>query len=147
MLFTLIGASCIYYGDEAGMEGRMDDTEGFRYPMPWDKDFEDGKFYKLYSKLAHIKREFKAFTEGGFKIISDDDYVLSYARFAGKQVWIIVCSSDEYERKIRIQLDIFGVRHFNKQEDALGVKLNYELDSMRCLILKVLPHTSYIFQL
>lgn len=147
MLFTLIGTTCIYYGDEAEIGGRLEDTEGCRYPMPWEENFEKGKYYDLYSRLTHIKRENKAFTEGGFKIINDEDYVLSYARFAKDQVWISVCSNDDLERTIQIPLGIFGVYGFNKIEDALGMELFYEMDSDNCLILKVPPHTSYIFQI
>jgi len=147
MLFTLIGGTCIYYGDEAEIDGRMEDNEGFRYPMPWNKDFENGRFYQLYSKLAHIKRENKAFTEGGFKIISDDDYVLSYARFAGEQVWVVVCSCDDYEREIKINLGMFGKYGFSKRLDDLGIDLVYQPIVNNCLILNASPHTSYIFEL
>ncbi|MGB4659952.1 MAG: alpha-amylase family glycosyl hydrolase [Mobilitalea sp.] len=147
MLFTLIGATCIYYGDEAEIDGRTEDTEGFRYPMPWDKNFEQGKFYELYSKLAHIKRENIAFSKGSFKIISDEDHVLSYVRFAGDQVWVIVCSNDDSERKVRIPIEAFGIHGFSKSEDALGIKLEFELESDHTMILNVPPHSSYIVQL
>lgn len=147
MLFTLIGATNIYYGNEAEIGGRLEDVEGCRYPMPWEKNFEEGKFYELYRKLAHIKRENKAFTDGGFKIISDDNYVLSYARFTRDQVWIVVCSNDDQERQIKIPLSFFGVEGFNKVNDALGMALSYELDLEQGMILKVQPHTSYVFQL
>ena len=147
MLFTLIGTTCIYYGDEAGIDGRIEDIEGCRYPMPWDKDFEKERYYKLYSILSNIKRDHNAFTDGGFKVLSDSDYVLSFARFSDDQVWIIVCSNDESERVVKIQMDIFGKFNFNKTQDSLGVSLDYELGSDNCLALKVMPHHSYIFQL
>jgi len=147
MLFTLIGTTCIYYGDEAGIDGRIEDIEGCRYPMPWDKDFEKERYYQLYSKLSNIKRDNNAFTEGGFKVLSDSDYVLSYARFTDDQVWIIVCSNDDSERVVKIQMEEFGKFGFNKTQDSLGVSLDYELDSNNCLELKVKPHNSYIFQL
>ena len=147
MLFTLIGATCIYYGDEAEIDGRSEDVEGCRYPMPWQKDFEKERFFELYSKLAFLKRENKAFSEGGFKIISDRDNVLSYARFTHDQVWIIVCSNDDCERMIEIPLGIFGAREFSKSEDAFGMELDYEVDTHNNLHLKVVPHYSYIFQL
>ena len=146
MLFTLIGGTNVYYGDEAGIDGRTVDIEGCRYPMPWDSNFEEGKFYNLYTKLAHIKRENKAFTEGGFKIIGNDDYVFSYARFAGEQVWIMVCSTDDKEREVIIPIKAFGKNEFDKDIDAFGIELDYRIED-RNLKLKVKPHTSYIFSI
>lgn len=148
MLFTLIGATNIYYGDEVGIDGRTTDTEGFRYPMPWAEEFEKESSYQLYQKLAYIKRENKAFTEGGFKIISDNDYVISYARFTSDQVWIVVCSTDDCIRQIEIPLRAFGKQRYTNKEDALGMELDYEMAvDDQSMVLNVMPHTSYIFML
>lgn len=145
MIFTLIGCTSVYYGDEVGLDGRRNDMEGCRYPMNWNVDLDNSPYYNLYSKLANIKRNNKAFTEGGFKIISNDDYVFSYARFTEDTLWIMVISNDNKERKIEIPINIFGKDKFNKLEDEFGKKLNYEMEEGK-VILKVLPNTSYIFE-
>ena len=145
MIFTLIGCTSVYYGDEVGLDGRRNDMEGCRYPMNWNVDLDNSPYYNLYSKLANIKRNNKAFTEGGFKIISNDDYVFSYARFTEDTLWIMVISNDNKERKIEIPINIFGKNKFNKLEDEFGKKLNYEMEEGK-VILKVLPNTSYIFE-
>lgn len=145
MIFTLIGCTSVYYGDEVGLDGRRNDMEGCRYPMNWNVDLDNSPYYNLYSKLANIKRNNKAFTEGGFKIISNDDYVFSYARFTEDTLWIMVISNDNKERKIEIPINIFGKNKFNKLEDEFGKKLNYEMEEGK-VILNVLPNTSYIFE-
>ncbi len=145
MLFTLIGCTNIYYGDEVGLDGRTNDMEGCRYPMNWHADLDSSVYYNLYHKLAHIKKNNKAFTEGGFKIISNDDYVFSYARFTEDSLWIMIVSTDEEEREIEIPINIFGKEVFNKKEDEFGRKLNYRLEDGK-IILKVLPHCGYIFE-
>lgn len=145
MMFTLIGAPSIYYGDEAGIDGRINSVEGCRYPMCWDKDIEGTKYYELYSKLAQLKNNEDAFKYGGFKIISDDDYVFAYARFNMNDVFISVCSTDDVRRNIRISTKIFGKNPIIKEE-VFGAKLLYEVDGDE-IILSVEPHKSYLIKL
>lgn len=145
MLFTLIGCTSIYYGDEIGLDGRGDELEGCRYPMNWHTDVDNSIYFDLYTKLAYIKKNNKAFTDGGFKIISDNDYVLSYARFTEDSLWIMVISNDEEEREISIPMGIFGKEEFAKSQDEFGKKLDYKVEG-RNILLKVCPKTSYIFE-
>jgi len=148
MLFTMPGTPSIYYGDELGIDGRTDDMEGCRYPMPWDRveEKEDNKYYKLYSKLAYYKNKVDALKYGGFKILWSDDYVFSYARFTNDELWISVCSTDDSEREITIPLKAFGKSHFMCQIDALDEKISYVVKDSE-FILKVPAHTSYLLGL
>lgn len=45
----------IYYGDEAGIAGRLDTNEGFRYPMPWSREFQKEAAFFVLSKTCQIK--------------------------------------------------------------------------------------------
>ena len=76
--------------------------------MPWSKDIEGTEAWKIYSTLAKIKTTEKVFLDGGFKVLWDNDYVFSYARFTPEDLWITVCSADNQDRKINLPLDIFG---------------------------------------
>lgn len=122
MLFTLPGCSSIYYGDEAGIGGRTDDNEGCRYPMPWDADFENSGTWRLYAALAKIKTGSDAFRDGGFKVLWDNDFVFSYARFTPDEVWIAVCSADSETREIDLNAAAFGESFAQAApvRDALG---------------------------
>lgn len=129
LLFTLPGCTNIYYGDEADIDGRMQDNEGCRYTMPWDKDIESLEIFRLYSELCRIKTSSEAFRNGGFKILWAEDQVIAMARFTEDELWITAASSDEQERKIRIPLVIFGRKFLCiPEKDALGEPLEAELN-------------------
>lgn len=145
IMFTLIGTPSIYYGDEAGIDGRINSIEGCRYPMCWDKDIEKTRYYDLYSTLANLKIKEDALKWGGFKIISQENYVFAYARFNMEDVFITVCSTDDLRRKIRISTKVFGKEPIIKEE-VFGEKLFYEVENEE-IILNVESHKSYLIRL
>lgn len=99
LLFTLIGAASIYYGDEAEIDGTIDSNEGCRYPMPWSKDFQKNEMYQLYRTMAHLKKEHKAFSEGGMKFLYAKEEIVVLARFYKEEVYITVVSVSEETKK------------------------------------------------
>lgn len=130
LLFTLPGCCNVYYGDEAGIDGRLGSNEGCRYPMPWRDDFERKDVWKLYSALAGIKTSSAAFSDGGFKVVWAADYVFAFARFTPTELWFSVCSADTEERRIRLPLDAFGRRFASMPapvKDALGTPVESEV--------------------
>jgi alpha-glucosidase len=146
MMFSMPGTPNVYYGDEATCAGRLDDNEGFRYPMPWGSGFETTDQFRFYQTLSHLKTTKKALSDGGFKIISDDHDVFSYARFTLDEVIISVHSADPIERTIAIPLSVFGKQAFTLTKDLLGTPLQYEIKNKE-ILLKVMSHTSYLFEL
>lgn len=145
-LFTLIGAPNMYYGDEAGIDGRINSMEGCRYTMPWNKDIESTEYYRLYSTLCHLKTSKDSLKYGGMKILTDNDNVISFARFTDSEVFITVFSTDEEERIIRIPYRIFGVELSLDSKDEFGSKIEYTINNDE-LILKVPARTSYLIRL
>ncbi len=144
LYFTLPGAPSIYYGDEIGISGHTDNIESNRYPMNWDDDMSKREVYQLYHQLALLKRSSEALQSGGFKVVSDNDFVICYVRFIPEETIIVICSTDEETREVNIPVNIFGIRHFNITEDLFHNKLQYQYNGT-FLIMKVPPHTSYIF--
>lgn len=126
LLFTLPGTASIYYGDEAGIDGRLEDTEGCRYPMPWDKDFKEGKPYQCYHTLAYMKRENEAFYEGGFRILWEEGKIFAFARFTEKQLFYIVCSMEDKTEQITLPFDIFGRKCAGHPQEIFGSELGYQ---------------------
>lgn len=145
MMFTMIGAPNMYYGDEAGIDGRINDMEGCRYPMPWNKDIKSTKYYKLYSKLAHLKTSEEALQDGGFKILSEEGYVLSFARFTKNDLFIIICSTDDEDRNVRVNLKSFGDFHIKSASEIFNEEINYHIDG-EYTVFNVKAHTSYIIK-
>ncbi|MGM9637467.1 MAG: glycoside hydrolase family 13 protein [Eubacteriales bacterium] len=90
---TLPGIPCIYYGDEAGMEGYRDPFN--RMPYPWNH--QDADLLAFYRKLGTVRRSLPVFAEGWFEVDeSTPDGVFAFTRFDGDcQVYVAVNRSEE----------------------------------------------------
>lgn len=75
--FTAPGIPCVYYGDEAGLEGCADPFN--RRGYPWGR--EDKELLSYYRALGSL-RERSALREGSYKTLYDRDGVLAYEREA-----------------------------------------------------------------
>ena len=84
--FTLPGIPCIYYGDEAGMEGYRDPFN--RRPYPWG--CEDRELLAHYRRLADIRRLCPVFADGDTVILHAGDGVFDFERRGGGEV-IRIC--------------------------------------------------------
>ena len=144
MLFMLVGAPSIYYGDEAGIDGTLGTNEGCRYPMPWSRDFTGTEVYRLYRKLAHLKQESRALTEGGMKIVYAQNEVLAVARFYDGEIYVAVMSVSEKKQNIRIPVGALGSRGPVENKDVFGTEITYEM-SGRYLDMEVEAHQAYLF--
>ena len=145
MLFTMIGASNVYYGDEATIDGRPPHMEGCRYPMPWDSNIEESKHYSLYETLIKLKRNSEVFS-GSYKVIDDSNYTFTYARFTNEECYISIISMDDMERKIVIPTKAFLKEAKPITKDVLGLDVcSYVLNDELVVITK--PNTSYLIKL
>ena len=144
LLFTLPGAPSIYYGDEAGIAGRLDTNEGFRYPMPWSREFQKEAPFLFYQRLARLKREEKAFQEGGFRILWAEGKIFSFVRCYKEQVYFIVTSVETEEKTITLPVEAYGIESGGMPQDIFGSKLQYK-KMERDLEILVEPDCVYIF--
>ncbi|MCR5753280.1 MAG: alpha-glycosidase, partial [Acetatifactor sp.] len=143
MLFTLIGTSSIYYGDEAEVDGEIKTNEGCRYPMPWNKEYLESDTYKLYQTLAHLKTEGKALSDGGMKFLYAGNQVISIARFYEDEIYITVMSTADEDQKIRLPIGSVGVAKLKSDCDVFGSKLEYHVLDEHSIELTVKAHQSY----
>ena len=74
--FTLPGCPCIYYGDEAGMEGCADPFNRGCYP--WGR--EDARFTELFRGLARLKNESPILRRGTVRVLQAGTGVFAFAR-------------------------------------------------------------------
>lgn len=74
--YTLPGVPCIYYGDEAGMEGGRDPFN--RMPYPYGK--EDTSLIDFYRALGNIRTESKDLRDGAFEILIAEGGLFVFAR-------------------------------------------------------------------
>ncbi|WP_431090915.1 alpha-glycosidase [Paenibacillus sp. 8b26] len=61
--FTYMGAPCIYYGDEIGLDGDAD--PGCRKCMEWDPDKQDRELFDFYRELIALRKEHPALRAAG----------------------------------------------------------------------------------
>lgn len=74
--FCLPGVPCVYYGDEAGMEGYRDPFN--RGPYPWGKENKD--LLCWYQQLGELRKKATPLKEGGFEAVRGSDNVICFIR-------------------------------------------------------------------
>ena len=104
IISTVPGVPCIYYGDEAGMEGHRDPFN--RMPYPWGK--ENKSLVEFYQKVGKIRRNEPIFKDGFFKIIRCDSDVLAFARYNEKGFALTVVNRSEHTYRLDSNVDLFS---------------------------------------
>lgn len=74
--FTLPGVPCVYYGDEAGLEGCEDPF--CRRCYPWGH--EDAEIMNWYKKLIRIRRENAVFAGGLYRTVKSESGLFIFER-------------------------------------------------------------------
>lgn len=106
ILATIPGVPCIFYGDEAGMEGYSDPFN--RLPYPWGK--EDQIILETYRKIGEIRRSNSVYKHGDFKIncLSKDLFVFSRINKTCALVTIVNNSNKEiklhFSKRVKLLL-------------------------------------------
>ena len=146
MQFALPGVPSVYYGDEARIEGWIGGFEGARYPMPWVEGMEEKTSWKLHQKLAKIRQEEAAFTEGGFRFLYAKGKTLAFVRIHAKGHWVMAFSVSEEEVQIPIPGWIINGKK-PPEKDALGSALPWKrIPGEGNWALTVSPHMSFLFK-
>lgn len=103
------GIPCVYYGDELAIDGYTEHDAGFRFPMPWGKnDLDAHRHFETVRKMTFLRRNIRAFAEGGRKVLYADGRILAVARFYGEEIYVGVISMEEEDREILIPVSGVG---------------------------------------
>ena len=99
---TVPGVPCIYYGDEAGMQGYRDPFN--RLPFPWGK--EDNEILEFYQKIGKIRRQEEVFKGGLFNLLECNSDILAFARYNDDEftVTLVNRSTEKYSFESSIPL-------------------------------------------
>lgn len=77
-LLTFVGAPCIYYGDEIGLNGGLDPD--CRKPFSWDENTWNHDLHRYMKDLVHLRKSESALRRGTYQRIYSDEDVIAYAR-------------------------------------------------------------------
>lgn len=136
IMFMLPGTFSIYYGDEIGLRGRINDVEGCRYPMEWDESKWNRDFYDLYTRLISIKKDYRAMHFGSFNIPYSDNEVFVITRFDNDELLVGVVSKSEERLDIEFPLykegpaddillrDLLSGRQFDVKDRMVSLNLH-----------------------
>lgn len=113
-LMTYIGAPCIYYGTEIGLEGGKDPD--CRRTMIWDKSKWNDYIYSSIKKLISLRREHEALRRGKFKWLKYLNGVLGYTRESGNEKVLVLINNSNQIKNVNL------IEYFNKCVDLLNNK-------------------------
>jgi cyclomaltodextrinase len=98
---TMPGVPCIYYGDEAGMQGYGDPFN--RKPFPWGK--EDKEIKAIYKEMIDLRKKQLILVNGEFEILYMYSSCFSFARY-NKEKMILVAVNMSTKQEIFTRLDL-----------------------------------------
>ena len=102
--FALPGVPCIYYGDEAGMEGYRDPFNRGTYP--WG--CEDADLLAWYRTLGARRREIAALAEGAFYPVPTADETVCFVRRDGESALLCAVNRGYTESRVSLPADFIG---------------------------------------
>ena len=85
--FVMPGVPCIYYGDEAGMQGWEDPFNRGSYP--WGQ--EDRELMEHYKMLCRLRKDYPILISGDFLPYACSEHVICFERFTeSERFWLFV---------------------------------------------------------
>ncbi len=113
---TLPGVPCVYYGDEAGVEGYKDPFNRTCYP--WGN--ENKSLLRWYKRIIAVRKDNPVFQQGDYKTIYASQGVFAFARYDEKgRCPAIIIAVNQGRRKHRLNLNcswcnlLTGAQHRN----------------------------------
>ncbi len=100
--FALPGVPCIYYGDEAGMEGYKDPFNRGTYP--WGR--EDTALLSWYRRLGACRRACPALVEGEISpVVTEHEDVVCFVRRGGGDALLVAVNRSDREQRVALSAE------------------------------------------
>ncbi len=113
--FTLPGVPCIYYGDEAGLQGYEDPFN--RRCFPWGG--EDLELTEWYKKLSAVRCSSPVFAGGDYNTLSAQGGVFAFTRYGGGRCAMIAVNLDEAPYNVELPGDAVILLSLNFEDGSL----------------------------
>lgn len=129
LLFTFVGAPCIYYGDEVGLPGKLDPDSRRSFPA---KEQWDEEVLQWHQDLIGLRNSYPALRTGEYQLIYAEGLVYIFARsLSGSELIVGVNSGTEATavniptEKLNSQPDrlLFGEANWQYNNDTLVLNL------------------------
>ncbi len=102
-LFTIIGAPCIYYGDEIGVDGGHDPE--CRKSFPWDESKWDKDLLEYAKACIALRKAHDALRRGEYQRIYADGEVMAFMRSDDKEKIIVAFNVSNEEKIIELPFE------------------------------------------
>ncbi|MDR0531615.1 MAG: glycoside hydrolase family 13 protein [Oscillospiraceae bacterium] len=106
--YTLPGNPCVYYGDEAGLQGGMDPYN--RACFPWG--CENGELLAYYRELGKFRRAHAAFAGGAFRLLSAALGCVAFLRVPKNKKdgsVLVIANANPHKIEYKLPPDLGGV--------------------------------------
>ncbi len=93
-MMTFVGMPTIFYGDELGMVGELE--EEYRRPMPWGKG--DRQLFEFFKNAISMRHKLSALKRGSYKLLycGERDRLLGFVReYEGQRVSVWLNADDK----------------------------------------------------
>lgn len=114
---TLPGIPCIYYGDEAGMEGWEDPLN--RRCYPWGNENKDILNYYMF--ITSFRKENKLLAQGKYRCLIHDKGVFVFERYDENKKIIIAANLSKKEISLKFKENMTDYTN-NKENDTFNIE-------------------------
>ena len=113
--YFLPGSPCIYYGDEAGVQGYKDPFN--RKCYPWGS--EDKDILQFCRFLGKLRKNLPVLSNGSIEFITTPDDVVSFKRHNKNYSTIFILNPNEYTKTINLNLNTYKCIHGSHQNNDI----------------------------
>ncbi|HAV76929.1 MAG TPA: alpha-amylase [Anaerolineae bacterium] len=137
-MFTYLGAPCIYYGDEIGIDGGHDPD--CRKSFPWDEKKWDKNLLNYAKEVIALRRKNPALRRGSYKRLWSENGVYAFSRSFEGKTFVVAINSSESPQQIHVTNDakkmpkpIFGEV---SEMSIINGRLNFKIPPRSGAVLK-----------
>ncbi len=105
LMYLLPGMPSVYYGDEIGLDGKLDCVENWRYPMEWDSSKWNMEQFNNIKELGLLRKTYThILSTGSYGFLDTDESMMSFTRSLNDETIILVLNRGD-SRCVKLNRD------------------------------------------